>query len=212
MSGHAAGASASRPSTADTPGGGPGSGAEGGPTVDVRVQRTRARLREAVLRLATEQPVEDISVADLVRAARVNRTTFYKHADSPAAVLAQVLYEDLDQVRSKWIDDTLTSGLPAHEVWERASTALIGHLGRHDALYTVGLVGRRSPVLHRLLVDHFIASVRTLLERQPEMLPAAPSDQGDTGAAAPGAYGPVDWRIDAYSRFVAHGEVGLVEA
>ncbi|MFF2325036.1 MULTISPECIES: TetR/AcrR family transcriptional regulator [unclassified Streptomyces] len=166
--------------------------------LDVRTRRTRARLREAVLRLAAQRPVEDISVADLVRAARINRTTFYKHAESPAAVLEQVLYADLDEVRAGWLTDTVTAELTAHEIWERASGALVDHLERHDAIYTAGLAGRRSAVLHHLLVDHFTTSVHTLLDQDPELLP--------------GGEGPAAWRADAYSRFVAHGEVGLVEA
>ncbi|MER6722242.1 TetR/AcrR family transcriptional regulator [Streptomyces halstedii] len=189
-----------RPSAGREPddGSGRGGGEDAAADLDVRARRTRARLREAVLRLASERPVEDVAVADLVRAARINRTTFYKHAGSPAAVLERVLYADLDRVRSGWIDDTLEGRLSGQEVWERASHALVDHLERYDALYTAGLVGRRSAVLHRLLVDHFVESVRTLLARDPGMLPA-----GD---------GPTAWRTEAHARFVGHGEFGVVEA
>nr|WP_237419024.1 TetR/AcrR family transcriptional regulator [Kitasatospora sp. SID7827] len=155
-------------------------------------------MREAVLRLASERPVEEIAVADLVREARVNRTTFYKHAASPAAVLEQVLYEELDRLRAAWIADVLAGGLPVPVIWERASHALLDHLERHDALYTIGLAEHRSAALHRLLVDHFAASVATLLARDPE--------------AVPGRDGPLAWRVEASSRFLAHGEVGIVEA
>ncbi|MEV6436168.1 TetR/AcrR family transcriptional regulator [Streptomyces anulatus] len=177
----------------------PGTAADDGPApLDARVRRTRDRLREAVLRLASERPVEEIAVADLVREARVNRTTFYKHATSPAVILEQVLYEELDHVRAVWITDTLAGTLSAHDIWERASQALLDHLERHDALYTVGLVGHRSAALHHLLVEHFTVSVATLLERDPE--------------AVPGQDGPLAWRVDASSRFLAHGEAGIVEA
>ncbi|MGW4823482.1 TetR/AcrR family transcriptional regulator [Streptomyces sp. NPDC004227] len=168
------------------------------PDLDVRVRRTRERLFEAVVRLASERPVEDIAVADLVRAARINRTTFYKHASSPAQVLEQVLYADLDRVRAEWIADITVAELPIDVIWERASNALLDHLERHDSIYTAGLVGRRSAILHHLLVDHFATSVRTLLDRDPGLLP-----EGE---------GPVSWRVEAHSRFLAHGETGLVEA
>ncbi|WP_181512614.1 MULTISPECIES: TetR/AcrR family transcriptional regulator [unclassified Streptomyces] len=165
---------------------------------DVRVQRTRNRLREAVLELASTQPVEDIAVADLVRAARINRTTFYKHAGSPAEVLKQLLYEDLDRVRVGWLEEASASGLSPQDVWEHASAALVDHLERYDAVYTVGLTDRHSTVLHYLLVDHFTASVRTLLDH-------------NRGAVPAGA-GSLVWRTEAASRFLAHGEAGLVEA
>ncbi|MFJ6436359.1 TetR/AcrR family transcriptional regulator [Streptomyces sp. NPDC091416] len=187
-----------QPLTQPADGHGPADPAAGeAPPLDVRVRRTRDRLREAVLRLASERPVEEIAVADLVREARVNRTTFYKHADSPATVLEQVLYEELDRVRAVWITD-LAARLPVHEIWARSSGVLLDHLERHDALYTVGLVGHRSAVLHHLMVEHFTASVSTLLEGNPE--------------AVPGQDGPLAWRVEAASRFIAHGEAGIVEA
>ncbi|MFD0067042.1 TetR/AcrR family transcriptional regulator [Streptomyces sp. NPDC056690] len=188
---------AGRP-TADPPVPNQGAGADGEQFLDVRTRRTRALLREAVLRLASQGPVEDIAVADLVRAARINRTTFYKHADSPAAVLEQVLYADLDRGRAELLADATAAELPVREIWERAAGVMVDHLERYDPLYTAGLVGRRSAVLHHLLVDHFTASVHALFDRDPGLLP---NGEGQDA-----------WRADAYSRFVAHGEAGLVEA
>ncbi|WP_213011488.1 TetR/AcrR family transcriptional regulator [Paractinoplanes toevensis] len=161
--------------------------------VDVRVRRTRESLSQAVLRLAAEHPVEDIAVADVVRLARINRTTFYKHAASPADVLAEVLYADLDRIRTGWI-----AGAPAREVWERSAGELADHLQRFEDLYRTGLVGQRSAVLNRLLVEHFAGSALAWLDRDPRLLP--------DGAGSP------QWRRKAFSRFIAHGEVGVVEA
>ncbi|MEV6348957.1 hypothetical protein [Actinoplanes sp. NPDC051851] len=166
--------------------------------LDVRARRTRDALREAVLRLASELPVEQIAVADLVRTAKINRTTFYKHAASPAEVLEQVLYADLDRLRANWLTSVLDEHLPADQIWERSTGELAAHLERFDGVYTTGLVGHRSAVLHRLLTDHFAASARALLERAPELLP--------DGAGSP------QWRATAYSAFIAHGQTGIVEA
>lgn len=166
--------------------------------LDVRQLRTQARLREAVLRLAADCAVEDISVTDLVRAARVNRTTFYKHAASPTEVLGRVLYAELDRVRADWLADIRGGDLAAETVWDRASEALLDHLERYDELYTTGLARHRSAVLYRLLVEHFTDSVRSVLETGLGTIP--------DGAGSPA------WRTEAFSRFVAHGEAGLVEA
>lgn len=167
-------------------------------TLDVRRLRTQARLRDAVLRLAADSPVEEVSVTDLVRVARVNRATFYKHAPSPTEVLGRFLYTELDRVRADWLTDIRGGDLSAETVWERASAALLDHLERYDDLYTTGLARHRSAVLYRLLVDHFTDSVRTVLESGLGTIPDS------TGTQA--------WRTDAFSRFVAHGEAGLVEA
>ncbi|XVU27585.1 TetR/AcrR family transcriptional regulator [Actinoplanes sp. CA-054009] len=167
-------------------------------SVDVRVQRTRTRLREAVVRLAADRPVEDVPVADLVRAARVNRTTFYQHATSPAAVLSELLYEDLDAMRADLIAGFAEAALPPRAIWERSAAAMADHLTRFDALYTAGLVGHRSATLYRLLVDHFATTATTFLEQNPTLLP-------------PGA-GTPSWRTRTHGAFLAHGTAGVVEA
>jgi AcrR family transcriptional regulator len=164
---------------------------------DVRVRRTWARLSEAVLRLAAERPVEQVAVSDLVRAAGINRSTFYKHAASPADVLERVLYADLDRLRAHWIAEA-AGGRRTPEAWHRVVSELAEHVLRHEAVYTAGLVGQRSPVLQRLLVDHLSASVRAFVDRSPQALPA--------GA------GSVAWRAEAWSSFLAHGQVGVMEA
>ncbi|BBH70697.1 hypothetical protein ACTI_73820 [Actinoplanes sp. OR16] len=171
---------------------------DGDADLDVRVRRTRDRLRGAVLELASGQPVESLAVADVVRVARINRTTFYKHAASPADVLAEVLYADLDRIRSGWIDDALRRDRPVDEIWKRSAGELADHLSRYERLYVTGLADQRSAVLHRLLVDHFAASARALFERDPHLLPG--------GAGTP------EWRAKAFSSFIANGEAGVVQA
>lgn len=68
------------------------------PEDDPRFQRVREQLVRAVVDLAAEKPAEQISVSELTARARVARTTFYKHAESPAGLLAAHL---INQVRPK---------------------------------------------------------------------------------------------------------------
>jgi AcrR family transcriptional regulator len=46
---------------------------------DPRAERTRARLREALLEECAQRPLEEVSVAALVRRAGLGRATFYLH-------------------------------------------------------------------------------------------------------------------------------------
>src|SRR5262249_40933573 len=48
-------------------------------SVDPRAERVRARLREAAFALAHEQPVDRLTVGDIVARARVSRQVFYQH-------------------------------------------------------------------------------------------------------------------------------------
>jgi AcrR family transcriptional regulator len=46
---------------------------------DVRVRRNKAALREALLELLQNQPLEQISIRDIAAAAGVGYTTCYRH-------------------------------------------------------------------------------------------------------------------------------------
>ncbi|MFT4305577.1 MAG: helix-turn-helix domain-containing protein, partial [Microbacterium sp.] len=61
--------------------------------MDPRRQRTRERLRGAVLELAAAKPIERVTVAELARAAGVMRDTVYRHTPGPVELLAEVLGE-----------------------------------------------------------------------------------------------------------------------
>lgn len=59
--------------------------------MDVRVQRTRKRLQEALFALARERGLDEISVSDIAEYAGVNRSTFYQHYSDKETVLADAL-------------------------------------------------------------------------------------------------------------------------
>src|SRR3954447_314289 len=59
--------------------------------VDPRVLRTRRLLQDALLSLAREQSLDEISVADIADRATVNRSTFYQHYPDKETLLADAL-------------------------------------------------------------------------------------------------------------------------
>lgn len=59
--------------------------------VDVRVERTRRALQEALFALAREHPLEDVTVADIATRAGVNRSSFYQHYSDKETLLADAL-------------------------------------------------------------------------------------------------------------------------
>lgn len=56
-------------------------------TIDPRVRRTQALLREALGQLMETRSFEDISVQDITDRATINRVTFYDHYDDKHALL-----------------------------------------------------------------------------------------------------------------------------
>ena len=62
-----------------------------GARVDPRVLRTRRLLQDALLSLARERSLDEISVADVADRATVNRSTFYQHYPDTDTLLADAL-------------------------------------------------------------------------------------------------------------------------
>src|SRR5690625_6734965 len=58
--------------------------------MDPRIARTHQALREALMELARERDVDEISVADLAESAGINRSTFYQHYRDKGVLLADV--------------------------------------------------------------------------------------------------------------------------
>ncbi|MFD8732368.1 TetR/AcrR family transcriptional regulator [Streptomyces sp. NPDC059611] len=73
-------------------------------SADPRTARTRARLRAALLAACEHRPLEQVSVAQVVRGAGVGRATFYLHYDDLQALAvdacAEVVTEAVDALHA----------------------------------------------------------------------------------------------------------------
>lgn len=113
---------------------------ERSPQDDPRFQQVEAKLRAAVVEMARVKAAEHINVSELAAAAGISRTTFYKHAESPAALLARVI---IDQLRPSL--DPLTALL---------STAGPDYLLRwRDHFVSFLLSIKEDPELYRRVFD-----------------------------------------------------------
>ena len=122
------------------------------PGGDPRAQRTRARLRRALLEQCAEGPLDDVSVAAVVRAAGVARATFYLHYPDLQALAvdacADVVHEAVEALHA-WRGTPDPADPPA------ALTAFFTEISRHAPLYRAllnpGGTGPLGEVLHREL-------------------------------------------------------------
>ncbi|WP_420368270.1 TetR/AcrR family transcriptional regulator [Curtobacterium sp. L1-20] len=172
--------------------------------VDARILHTTAALSEAIMRLAADRPVSRITVADVTRAAGINRATFYSHAVSPGSLLADVLTPELDRIRE---DDAaarraaVERGAGADElaaITRRGINAVVEHVVAHRDIYAKALPDPEDASLHRLLVAHFTVSseqhIRSLdPDDRPELLDDVAAGfvaQGFVGAIGAWLTGP----------------------
>ncbi len=81
--------------------------------MDRRVQYTRMRLKESLLNLMCQAPIDKITVKDICQGADINRGTFYAHYASPQALLEQIEEELLERIMSSLQRTPQYSGLYA---------------------------------------------------------------------------------------------------
>lgn len=66
--------------------------------IDRRVRYTKMVLKQSLLNLMREQPIEKISVKEICEKADINRGTFYTHYKDPYDLLAQIENELFDEI------------------------------------------------------------------------------------------------------------------
>ncbi|MGI8406440.1 MAG: TetR/AcrR family transcriptional regulator [Thermomicrobiales bacterium] len=102
---------------------------------DPRIRRTRRLLQEAILALAEERDLVDITVRDITERAEVNRATLYLHYRNKEDLVNQALDALFQEVTG---DDRAFAG--AHDWWSRDGVpppvlAFVHHLDDRRALY-----------------------------------------------------------------------------
>lgn len=65
--------------------------------VDTRVQFTKMKLREAILELLKDKPIDQVTIKEICDKAVLNRGTFYLHYDSPVGLLRDVENQFLEE-------------------------------------------------------------------------------------------------------------------
>lgn len=68
---------------------------------DLRIQKTRRDLRNAIIELIKEKPIEKISVTEICDKAMVNRMTFYKYYEDKFTLLDDTVNEIKDNIEAK---------------------------------------------------------------------------------------------------------------
>lgn len=162
-------------------------------SLDPRFLRSRQRLRAAILELAAGRSAETIGVAELCRAAGVTRDTFYRHAETPVALLVAALGERFEAAAAGHQDPG--GGVRA---FANAERAVLEHVLEHREVYRAAI----DPVLLaplRAALEAVVAEVLVAhLRRYPHTLPEGvePDDEEAlalvAGYAAAGTIGAIE--------------------
>ncbi|GAB2910439.1 TetR/AcrR family transcriptional regulator [Streptomyces heilongjiangensis] len=177
-------------------------------TEDPRAARTRAKLREALLDECARRPLDEVSVAALVRRAGVGRATFYVH------------YADLEALAVDACADVVREAVEALHAWRgrpdpvRAPAALVDFfaaLTPHTALYRTLLAPGGGGPLGRVLYR----DLRAYSLRERELAGGADAPLVASAVAATFTGVLADWlhgRIEATPEEIAHQSWQLLVA
>lgn len=162
--------------------------------MDPRKQRSQERLYAAALELAAGRPMSELSVTQIADAARVHRSTFYEHADSPQALVEAALTAELDVLREALMSDRSDAATSLTTV----TRGVLEHVLRHADIYRREL-SDGGGALHAMLSRHFRGTSEALIERGRVEIDIA------VEGTPPAVVG------DAAARFLADGTVGLID-
>jgi AcrR family transcriptional regulator len=158
-----------------------------------RRARTARACEAAIIELAAERPISQVSVAELAERAGITRATFYNHYANPLALLIQVLLADLELAH---FDEERRRAEGSHSAAEMLRLSIVGvadHIERFEAVYRLALDDPADGGVFEALVRHFSEYAVTFIELSTD--PGLPTS--NRGVIA---------------QFLAHGFAGAIKA
>src|ERR1700733_13477449 len=160
---------------------------------DPRITRTAQALEQAIVELASQRPVSQITVADLADRAGVTRATFYNRYTSPLPLLIQVRYDDLELSQRLKEARRVEGRYPAEQIVRFTVSDVADHVERFLAVYRHALHDPADGGVYEALVRHFADySVEFIVRSAHPGLP--------------------DANHQVIAQFVAHGFAGAIRA
>lgn len=151
------------------------------PKVDLRVRRTQAALQRTLIRLAEEQDLSQISVADVAERAEVSRSAFYSHyrdVHELAEAACTAMIDDLIESLPALACDTADKDQAPDPI--QALAAFFANLAEYAGLYR-SLLGPQGSAR---VIDHVRRRITATLHLAACVSPvAAPQVPHDVPAA-----------------------------
>jgi AcrR family transcriptional regulator len=161
--------------------------------VDPRITRTGRACEQAIVALASERPISQITVAELADRAGVTRATFYNHYASPLELLMQVLLADLEHAHRLEEERRAGGGHTAAQMLRLSIADVTDHIERFQAVYRHAVHDPADSAVYETLVRHFTEYAVAFLAR------CTHPDLPETNH-------------HVIAQFVAHGFAGAIKA
>jgi AcrR family transcriptional regulator len=147
----------------------------------------------AIVELAAERPISQVSVAELAERAGVTRATFYNHYTSPLALLIEVLLADLERAHVEEERRRAEGSHSAAEMLRLSIVDVADHIERFEVQYRLAVDDPADQGVYDALVRHFSEYAVSFIELSSH--PNLPTS--NSGIIA---------------QFLAHGFAGAIKA
>ncbi|MFJ2828346.1 TetR/AcrR family transcriptional regulator [Streptomyces sp. NPDC087263] len=161
--------------------------------IDPRITRTVRAFEQAIVDLAAQRPVSQVTVAELADRAGVTRATFYNRYSTPLDLLIQVLHADLERGQRLEEERRAQGGYADRELLRLATAEVADHVERFVAVYRHAVADPAGSGVYEALIHHFSDYALEFMAR------------GDS-SGLPAA----NHRVIA--QFMAHGFAGAIRA
>lgn len=173
-------------------------------TADPRSVRSQDALFRAILALAAEGPITEVTITALCERAGVTRRTFYNHSESPIVLLKQVLTVELDLIGDRMRAETAEPDVDLSVAVRHSFGAMIDHVRRKRSIYQDARTGRIHPDLYVLLRDHFFGALRHSIDTSVRQIP----EIDHVGPGSP----RYPCAVDLHASYVANAYAGVIES
>lgn len=133
---------------------------------DLRIRKTRAGIRNAVITLMKEKPLAEISVTDICNLAMCSRNTFYMHYPYKEAVLECMVGEVVEKIIAATSDIAPKLDLVDTQKMEAYTEAIIlaASQSRTEIIFLMDCSGSSDFLIHltKAVFDSFMENTRTL--------------------------------------------------
>lgn len=130
-----------------------------------RSDKTDKAIREALLEEIHEKPIDEVSVSAICKRAGVNRSTFYRRYESPAALLEIMRQEYLDKLHDL---NASNKGAGEIDIHVRGLSLIKEQMG---VIHSLQGPNSDEGFLRKVINDGFGASANTLRASNPELTP-----------------------------------------
>jgi AcrR family transcriptional regulator len=160
---------------------------------DPRILRTTRACEQAIVELASQRAVSQITVAELADRAGVTRATFYNRYSSPLELLIQVLFADLGRAHQLEAARRAEGRYSPAQLLRLTTGDVADHIERFKAIYQHALRDPADNGVYEALVRHFTDYAMAFIARCTHL------DLPDTNHAV-------------MAQFVANGFAGAIKA